>query len=218
MMKKRYVTLIELLVALALASIMFSMLFGYYYQLKKMELKLEYKREDIQEWRSFQARLSNIFLRLKTQKGNIQNKEHSEHLFFTERDTNNLVFTYNNGSSLNPVFSNTVLAKLYIDEEGTLSLIRWPWKKEGYDADGIATLQFEKETFLRGLDRVVYKFYDRGKKEWIKEIPISMEVKAPDFIRVFLYFKEDALKPLELSFHIRNAGSHKVLHPVEEAS
>jgi type II secretory pathway component PulJ len=218
-MKKLYATLLELIVALSLAAIMFSMLFGYYYTLKKMDLKLEYKKEEIQEWRTFQARLSDVFLRLKTQKGNAQNQEHSEYFFFTEKEAGDFVFTYNNGTALDPVFSNTVFAKLYLDKKGRLTLIRWPWKKESYkNQDDIAILPFEKEILLQGLEKVTYEFYNSTEREWLTEWTLSKKSVAPDFIKMQLYFKKDPSKSLDFSFQIRNTKSHKVIYSTKEAS
>ncbi|NGX54868.1 MAG: hypothetical protein KR126chlam2_00488 [Chlamydiae bacterium] len=117
-MRRRYITLIEMLISLALLSFLLSSLFFWYHHLTIRHDTLAKKKWPLVEERYCDQRLQKLFSHIKLQSP-----------FFTTRD--DLVFIFDNGPHPEPLLSHQVLGRLYYDERNnTLSLGVWPLPKE----------------------------------------------------------------------------------------
>lgn len=122
-------TLIEVMIAFSLVAILISTLMGFYWQLNVLQVESDKVRRQAFHLRFLQSRLADVLPRT------VQPK--SPDLFFYVSDQEegdtfaapSLVFCYDNGTDIDPDFSNEVLARLYRVEHngrGELWLATWP--------------------------------------------------------------------------------------------
>ncbi len=144
-MVKRYVTLVEVLIAMALVSVLMTVLMGYYAELEFLHAQTDRAREEGFQMRYLQTRLSYVLPRIVSVTPPVQEPEKKrDFYFFTSTEATginllpSLVFVFDNGIDLDPYFSNNVLGRLMIEESEAnqkLVLLTWPvprcWKKEG---------------------------------------------------------------------------------------
>ncbi len=118
-MKKRAVSLIEVIISLGLLALLLSILFSWYSSLTRSKEELSQTKMPLLEKRYAHQRLQNIF------------NEPALPLFTAQNDRKSLVFTFNRGPYALPELSGKVLAKLYFDEEmEALALGLWPMPKQ----------------------------------------------------------------------------------------
>lgn len=108
---KKNFTLLEVIIALFLISIILSFIFTFFSNLTKIEKNIEATKKEIYERNFLYIKLNNIFTNLKDQ-------------FFTTDENNKLTFNflYDAKVDLNPNFSSIINGKLYIDEKDDLIL------------------------------------------------------------------------------------------------
>lgn len=142
-MKKRSISLIEIVISLGLLSILLTTLFFWYGTLNKQKEEFNTLKWPLMEERYAHQRLHSILSKAETP-------------FFTTSQEGDLVFIFDRGPAVNPQLSGQVLARLYYDAaHQTLCLGIWPYPK---DNDPITTPC--KTTIL--LDRVskcTFQFY-----------------------------------------------------------
>jgi len=131
MIRRRYVTLLETLIAMALVSVILTTLMGFYSQLTGIQEVVEKAQKENYSHLFAQYRLNAIFAKVVgplTKTG----KEVEDFFFFTTGNgrqapgTEALVFVYDNGYGAGPYFSNKLIGRLYLDEYGRLILASWP--------------------------------------------------------------------------------------------
>jgi hypothetical protein len=117
--KKRYFTLIEVIVSLLLIGIIMTLFFGYFTKISKAEIEIDGLKKIVYQRGNFQVRLNNIFAQLYS-------KDLNESAFYTEYEKNdkNLCFniSFDNGVDPDPNYSNIVKAKIYVDKTKDLIL------------------------------------------------------------------------------------------------
>jgi hypothetical protein len=108
---KKNFTLLEVIIALFLISIMLSFIFTFFSNLTKIEKNIEITKNEIYERNFLYIKLNNIFTNLKDQ-------------FFTTDENKELTFNflYDAKVDLDPNFSSIINGKLYIDENDNLIL------------------------------------------------------------------------------------------------
>lgn len=112
-MRKRALSLIEMIVCLGLLSLLLSTLFYWYHSLTKQKEQFNALKGPIMEERYAHQRLQNILPK-------------GEQPFFTDAD-HGLVFLFDNGLDLHPELSGKVLGRLYYDKSTQcLCLGIWP--------------------------------------------------------------------------------------------
>ncbi len=140
-MRRRYITLIEMLISLVLLSFLLSSLFFWYRHLTIRHDTLAKTKWPLIEERYCDQRLQKLFSQIQLQSP-----------FFTTRD--GLVFTFDNGPHPEPLLSHHVLGRLYHDERNnTLSLGVWPLPKEE------STTPSENLVLLDHVTSVSFKLY-----------------------------------------------------------
>lgn len=207
---KRYFSLLEILIALTLASILLTGLFGYYRKLHLTGELLQQSIEKVDNWRNLQARLSTIFVKVNGEGGATMNKKRGERYFYTPKDKNELIFTYDNGKDYDPRFSNIVLAKIFLDPTSKeLFLLRWPLPN--FDKENRPPFPFQKEILLENVERISFDFYDQN--EWmLKKWPFDKLSPAPDFVRFNITTSLEKKDSLSFIFQLTNGKSHKITY------
>lgn len=190
-MKKRSITLVEVLIALGLLSLLLSSLFFWYRNLSSCHSKLNHIKSPLQEERYVLQRLQKILPKAE--------------LPFFQSDQGSLVFVFDRGVAPNPALSGKVLARLYYDQSiQGLCLGLWPEPpKEGSFSETLLLLDHIKKAkisyyhppdpFKKPVSpEEVGKL--RPKEGWQKEWKIEYD-SLPSFVKVKL--KRDPLPGLE---------------------
>ncbi len=126
--KKRFVTLLETLIALSLLTVLLTIIFGFFQQMTTISNLTEIKQGEAFKLRYLEARLAFFFERIINEK----EKTKREFYFYIDPTTNgqshfpSLVFTFDNEIRLDPLFSSDVIGRLYVDHEHNLCLASWP--------------------------------------------------------------------------------------------
>ena len=141
MKKRRFATLIEMVIAIGLLSILLTTLFSWYRHLTLQKGLIYETKWPILEERYVDQRLNTVFARLQ-----------DEQPFFTTDNDSSLVFLFDNSPHREPELAKTVLAHLYLDsKDQTLCLGIWPHpstnEKEPYEKQvllGTSTKKLKK--------------------------------------------------------------------------
>ncbi len=124
-----YTTLIEILIAMSLTSIILSTLFFFYSQVVMIGSEIEKTKEEAFRLRFMEKRLSEVL-------PNIAGNKNKEFTFFSLNNTigmpgsQSLVFTYDNGNCLAKQFAYLVTGRLMLDAEGNILLFTFPLPKK----------------------------------------------------------------------------------------
>ena len=209
-MRKKYFTLIELIIALGLASILFMSLFSYYYQMSRNRMILNQEVQKVEKWKLLESRLSIVLSKINGIKRKTMN-EKTNRLFFYSSIDNSLVFTYDNGADLDPRFSGLVLAKLIVIDDN-LYLVRWPIheKKENFIGEQLE----QREVIFTGIKNLQFYFSSREKNMWIFPWGYDHKGALPDFIKLRMSFSGE--KDFFLVFQMHNSLNHKVEYLISE--
>jgi prepilin-type N-terminal cleavage/methylation domain-containing protein len=208
--RQQSMTLIEVLVAMSILSILLTIIFGFFRQLTVLEETT--KDQQSKNFQKYYAefRLSYLFSRLVNEKDN----SGRTFLFFSTpinqkeefSDFNSLIFTYHNGVRLNPNFSGDVLARLYVNKKDQLCLVSWPIVKKDMLPPHS---DMQKEILLEKVNSISFDFYaapdrnvSRGtippsaptpiKGSWQKEWPFAIRKIMPNLIKITLTLKNDS--------------------------
>lgn len=147
-LRSAYFTLIEVMIAFSLVSILITMLMGFYWQMNVLQVESDQLRRESFQLRFLQSRLSEVLSRavppspLPTAQDLVwdpatkkEPKIPEAFFYVSERDeagvlaSPSLVFSYDNGKDLDPLFCGVVLARIFCvekDKKGQLWLITWP--------------------------------------------------------------------------------------------
>lgn len=155
--QKRFMSLIEVLIALVLTVAILMTLTFFYRQVT--EIGAEVDRVNVKNFnmRYIEARLAHVLPRA------VEAKE-KDFVFFSVGDegltkpgSQSLVFTYNNGISFAKAFSGHVLARIYLDKGGNLMIAYWPspkrWEKNQEQPP------MKKEMLFQGAENLTFEFY-----------------------------------------------------------
>lgn len=146
MKRKRPLTLLEVVIALSLLSLLLTTLFSVYATLQRADLSLQEIHNQQLKSRSLEIQLKNALVcSLPVEK--------EKTYFFTEDlfGHPSLIFSYDRGPQTDPFLSGVVLGRLYLSQNQELVLTTWPdpCRKEacGYCfeeilAEGVESLQF----------------------------------------------------------------------------
>lgn len=126
-------SLIEMLISFVLFSLLLLCLSWMFWGYLRYETTIEDKIEQTAVFQANTARLQNIL-------SNVHFESPNKHLFYSVEGESSLekgeslVFTYDAGVELPPVFSNINIGKLYLSHENKLTLASWP-SQEQYKGD-----------------------------------------------------------------------------------
>jgi prepilin-type N-terminal cleavage/methylation domain-containing protein len=187
-MKKRALTLLEVMISLVLASILLTTLFSFYKQLFFSRAEIQKSKELILDRILMQERLSQIFAKVVP-----EIEEEKGLIFYTSEKPSTLsdalCFVYDNGIDPNPSFCGLLKGTLYLSKEKNLTLQTWPGREEIL-LDSVEALQFS--------------FFDLEKKQWKQEW-LGEKEGLPAMIKLtlknkqkeeFVFFLPDAYKKI----------------------
>lgn len=213
-MKRRHrqFTLLEILIAMGLASVLLLFLFSAYGQVLRMQGVSDRGRQQLFSLRYTQSRLSDVFYRTVQNSG-------KGFVFFTIDSGSgwtrgpSLVFTYMNEYASGPLFANEVIGRLYVDEEGQLSLATWPIPQK--TVGEIPPMR--KEVLMDGVESISFQFYYPQDKEAhpasVRNLPEASEPTAskllswergyqrlPVIVRIELRMEAKGSSPISFAF------------------
>ncbi|MFV0340916.1 MAG: hypothetical protein ACK5MA_09900 [Parachlamydiaceae bacterium] len=194
----RRFTLLEVLIALALTTILLTTLLAAYFQAETASLEGERYRASLWIKRVMTQRLNAIFSTLATP------STADKQFFFLGPEGNSLIFSYDNGINFIPIFSGDVLSELYLSKNGEITLLTWPdrasWNEE------LLPLP-KREVLMSNIDNMSFSFFqtasDKEAAQWIDSWDKSKNA-LPGLIRL-QYQKRKSTKPEQIIFLVPQA-------------
>lgn len=156
---RRYITFIELLIAMALTSVILTVLFYFYRDIDWLNQDMEKSQREAFKLAYVQNRLGDVLpnaVSPRTLEGDF--------FFFVSQDANgllktgnpSLVFTYNFGPNRDPQFANHDLGRLYLDKQNHLSLATMPSPNRWLPS---ARLKIKNEILMEDVESLSFQFY-----------------------------------------------------------
>ncbi len=170
----RYITLLELMIALSLALIILSALTYFYQQMTLTGAVLERTQKENFQIRNLENRLGTVLTRT------ISSTDPSNHFhFFTSSDagglfmpgSSSLVFTFDNCVQSNKEMSYHVIGRLFLDRDGQLILATWPVESRWIEGMPIPV---SHQVLLENVSALSFRFFippKKGKTEEEKPAP-----------------------------------------------
>lgn len=152
--KKRFVTLLETLIAMSLLSILLVIVFSFFKEMNVLSNLTEEKQKEAFKLRYLESRLGFIFERIVNERAGDRN-----FFFYCQPSSDipskfpSLVITYNNEIRADPYFSGDVLGRLYVDDRDNLCLLTWPLYFDGQP------LEPQQEILCQNVTNLTFKFY-----------------------------------------------------------
>jgi len=176
-LKQHFITFIELLIAMALTSLVLSTLLYFYRDISWLNQDMEKSQHLAFRLSYVQNRLSDVLPHAISPR----QEDKDNFFFFVSHDTHgllkpnspNLVFTYNFGPNLDPLFANHVLGRLYLDVHNNFRLSTFPSPKLW----PTGTLpKMKNEILLENVELLTFNFYvppDKDRSMVGKNAPIG---------------------------------------------
>jgi len=177
--RRRFATLLEVLIALSLTTIILTTLSFFYLQIDTLNRESERVQIESFKRRFLQYRLTQIFPQTLTFKGRNEDisfffsSTFSEGLFL--QGTESLVFAYDNCVNLDTTFAAEVLARLYVDLEGRFCLGIWPAPKRWAENE---LPPMKKEILFEGVEMLKFQFFIPPNKGDLKFLEKSSDKKT----------------------------------------
>lgn len=168
-LRKRCMTMLELLIAMALTAVLLTTLTYFYQELGQLNTMAERKEKEGFLLRYAEIRLSTIVphilaefqLKDKKDKNEIV-KEKEKFFFFTSGDLNgllapnnpSLLFVYNTGVDMDTHKADRGIGRLYLDKEHRFCMATWPMLDDWEESHEV-----RKEVLLEGVEGLRFQFY-----------------------------------------------------------
>lgn len=223
--QKRFFTLIEVLVALVLTTLILSTLMFFYRQVIEISLEIDRISSKNFDLRYLETRLADILPKA------IGEKE-KDFVFFslgdeglTKPGSDSLIFTFNHDASLNKDLSQNTLARIYLEKNGKLMIAYWP-SPSRWDKGSMPSIK--KEFLFQDVEKLAFEFYiappvkendpKQGEQQaneqekiaaepepkggWRKEVWLEEYKQLPVMVKLILTMskKEKATEPEILTF------------------
>jgi len=198
MIKKRYITLLETLIALTLMTLLLSTLLGTWLFTSKLRSTIAKQEEKSFRELTTGTRLTKLLTSPSSP------RETPFYFYTDEKENPALIFTYDNGTGQGPLFSNTVLGKLFVDKEKRLTLITWP----SPERELVRPLPYRRETLLKEVKSIQFFFYFPG-EETHQTLPFDNK-KLPTLISLLI--TEESGKELLYKFLVANSRA-RIIYP-----
>ncbi|GAB4238112.1 MAG: hypothetical protein Tsb0021_17900 [Chlamydiales bacterium] len=180
---RRPITLIEVVIALILMSSLMTVILGFYFYVENTQQEITESRRETFRHIYMQYSLGN-----RLQQSTLK-EEKETYWFYTSTDNNfpSLIFVYDNGVDGNPLFSNLLLAKLFVNQEKQLCLYSWPLPKVNFEESP----PVRKEILMDHIEKLTFSFYQPPRRDasdrklavedieygqWLKEWPMTKNV------------------------------------------
>ncbi len=183
-------SMLEVLIAMGLAMLMMTTLLYFYSQIDLINVELEKSQNEAFQISFLEHRLANILP--KTLSSHDISKQF---FFFTTGDGNGLLkegmpslfFSFYAGVSLDSLFCNIALGRLYLDKLGNFSLSMWPSTDRWAHLNPIPT---KKEILLTDVESLSFKFYNAPDKD--NELKIILEAARKSTKKGEMIFPKDS--------------------------
>jgi len=129
MRKNRPFFLLEIVMAIGLASMLFTLLFRFLVSYATIEKKIEQTELVLLERARMQEKLESMFTSIES--STLEDPSFYT-LDFPEEKSTSLVLLYNAGIDPDPAFSGPNMARLYLNKKGEFCLTQWPLSKTDY--------------------------------------------------------------------------------------
>ena len=184
--QRRPFTLLEVIIAMGLTTLLLGILFRYYHQVSVAHLKTQQVQQKIFSLSLFQERLGQIFSQLSSEEENVPfcTKE------IRESVQPALLFKYNNGVDPDPSFCDELEGMLYLDKNKCLSLVSW--SKNGTP---------RKEILLENVTKIAFRFFDTSDNSW-QDAWSKENDNLPTLIELSIFFadKKSSAPPWQCIF------------------
>lgn len=157
--QKRYVTLLETLIALSLLTVLLLIIFTFFKEMSTITNLTEVKQKESFKLRYVESRLAFFFERIVN-----ENQSGRDFYFFAgptpygQSSFASLVFTYDNKIRLDPTFSGDVLGRLYVDNQKNLCMATWPLHADD------PSKHMQKEVLLENVTDLKFHLYAAPEK------------------------------------------------------
>lgn len=176
-LQKRTFTFIEVIIALSLTAVLMTALSYFYLQIQDINTRTEKSLRELYQLSYLEMRLAMIL-----PKALAENDPKRNFAFFSTTEGNevikegstSLIFTYNNGISLNRQFASHVLGRLFLDTQNRLVLATWPVPKRWKEGK---TPEIKKEILLENVQSLSFSFFVAPSADRTKVVEISESVK-----------------------------------------
>jgi hypothetical protein len=164
-LKRRYMLLVELLIAMSLTMVILSMMLVFYDQVDRANTALEKEQNQ-----SFRKLYLSTRLAAVVPKAIAVNDSDKDFFFFSSTGidsfalpgTSSLVFSFDNGVKLDPQFSNHVIGRLYVNHKRELCLATWP-SSNRWQENGIPPMK--NEVLFDNVDALSFEFFVPSSKD-----------------------------------------------------
>lgn len=156
--RKKSFTLVELLIAIGLLSLLLTTLFGIYRYIDHTQKKIAQEEKGNFRLLYAQHRLSEVIPQTVS-----KTRGKDDFYFYTQssnQSPHSLVFIYDNGADGSPIFSGPVIGKLFLEPNGELSLATWPLISRESNQPPM-----RKEVLLEGVEDIKFSFYMPPRKD-----------------------------------------------------
>lgn len=236
---KRPVTLLEVLISIVLTIIVLTTLTFFYRQVSFIGAEVDKVNADNFRLRYVETRLADILPKVVA-----ENTVNKDFVFFSIDDdhlnkpeSQSLIFTFENGVSLDKEISNHALGRLYVDKGDNLMLAYWPSPKRW--ENGVLP-HLKKEVLLENVKTIRFEFFippDKSAKkdlpeqlqknnggkskevvegkpipsptgDWSRQVWLKEYETLPAIVKVFIDLKEG--KTMEFAFPLANVKEHVI--------
>ncbi len=191
---RQSLTLLEVMIALSLTSVMLFFLFGFFREITVKNHEAEKIQEKFFSQEKAHMRLSGLF-------SEFLEFSDAQALLYTDvkEASPSLLGTFYAPVDADPLFSGALLATLYLSRKGALELEISPLGEEG---------KSKKETLLENIQEIAFSFFDLEKKVW-KDKWEKGSSRFPAMIQITLTQKNKEPK-LHFAFFLSSAQTPPV--------
>jgi len=159
--KKRPLTLVEVLIAISLSSLIMTALFYFYEKAARLDIAIQKLEQKVLSMRMLESQLMRILPRSVS----MDEAGYKDFVFLTGQSdqigksgTPYLLFSYDRDVDIDPLFANIVIGRLFIDKKSRLILAtfpaptRWPENK--------SPPPMKKMVLMENVDNIAFSFYE----------------------------------------------------------
>lgn len=155
--KKRFITLLEVLIAMGIALGLLMACLYFYRYVSYVDSEITWMQKLAFQIRMSETRLNAIL----STAGAVSDRKEAKMVFFTQEEHMgltqgpSLLFTYRNDDLFNVYYLGPVLGCLFVDPEGRLTLATWPYNKT---MSPESAHPVHSEVILEGVERLSMEF------------------------------------------------------------
>lgn len=176
---KRHATLLEVLIAMTLTILVLTTLMFFYQQVSFINIDIDKVQAEHFNLRYVENRLAEILPRTISEKD-----KRKDFVYFNLNDegigksgSQSLIFTFDNEVSLDKIFSNHVIGRLYLDKNDRLILAYWPSPKR---LEGVTPIPMKKEILFEGAESLAFEFFIPPEKAGEAKLSKPSESPSPE--------------------------------------